>query len=52
MPYKIAEDGMTIMHKKGGKWSVKQKATSHANAVKAMGLLYALEKNPQMERKK
>ena len=42
MPYKIS--GNKIMHQKGGKWSVKQTATSHENAVKALGLLQGLEK--------
>ena len=37
MPYKIV--GKKLMHKKGGKWSVKQNCSSHANAVKALGLL-------------
>ena len=31
------------MHKKGGKWSVKQTCKSHANAVRALGLLEGLE---------
>lgn len=44
MPYRIASDGKTIEHKKGGKWSKKQTCTSHKNAVKAMGLLEGLEK--------
>ncbi len=43
MPYKIAEDGMTIMHKKDGKWEVKQKCTSKENAKKALRLLYMKE---------
>ena len=41
MPYKI--EGSDILHFKGGKWSVKQNYSSHANAVKAMGLLQGLE---------
>ena len=42
MPYKIK--GSVIYHKKGGKWSIKQRCKSHANAVKALGLLQGLEK--------
>ena len=41
MPYKII--GNTVYHMKDGKWSVKQHATSHANAVEAMRLLNAVE---------
>jgi hypothetical protein len=42
MPYKIV--GNKVMHKKGGRWSVKQTCKSHANAIKALGLLEGLEK--------
>lgn len=41
MPYKV--EGNNLMHFKNGKWSVKQRATSHENAVKAMRLLEGLE---------
>ncbi len=41
MPYKIV--GNKIMHKKGGKWKLKQTCKSHSNAVKALGLLQGLE---------
>ena len=41
MPYKI--QGKNILHKKGGKWSIKQRCKNHANAVKALGLLEGLE---------
>lgn len=44
MPYRIASDGVTIEHKKGGKWSKKQTCKNHKNAVKALGLLEGLEK--------
>jgi len=44
MPYRC--DGNKLMHKKDGKWTLKQTTKSHANCVKAMGLLYAVEKNP------
>jgi hypothetical protein len=42
MPYKVV--GNKVMHKKSGKWSIKQTCKNHANAVKAMGLLEGLEK--------
>lgn len=38
MPYKVEKN--KVMHKKGGKWSVKQVCTSHENAVKAVKLLH------------
>ena len=41
MPYKIA--GKKVMHFKNGKWSVKQVAKSHANAIKTVALLQGLE---------
>jgi len=41
MPYK--RKGKVIYHKKGGKWSIKQRATSIENAKKAMRLLQGLE---------
>ncbi len=41
MPYKIK--GNVIYHKKGGKWSIKQRCKSHKNALKALGLLEGLE---------
>ncbi len=41
MPYKVS--GNKVMHYKDGKWSVKQTCSSHANAVKALGLLQGLE---------
>ena len=41
MPYKIV--GNTIMHKKNGKWSKKQKASSKSNAKSAMRLLQGIE---------
>ncbi len=40
-PYKC--EGNKLMHKKDGKWSIKQVCTSHEKCVKAMGLLYGLE---------
>ena len=39
MPYK--QDGKKVMHKKGGKWSVKQTCKSAANAKAAIRLLHA-----------
>ena len=44
-PYKLS--GNTILHKKGGKWSVKQKATSAKNAHIIMSNLQKLDKNPK-----
>jgi len=41
MPYK--RSGKQILHKKGGKWKVKQTATSIANAKKALRLLRGIE---------
>ena len=41
MPYKI--EGNKVLHFKDGKWSVKQVCKSHANAVKALRLLQAVE---------
>jgi hypothetical protein len=38
MPYKVVRN--KVMHQVGGKWSVKQTCSSHANAVKAVGLLH------------
>lgn len=42
MPYKC-DSNNNLLHKKGGKWSIKQHTTSHENCLKAMGLLYGLE---------
>ncbi len=41
MPYEIR--GNNIYHYKNGKWSVKQRSTSKANAKKAMRLLQGVE---------
>lgn len=41
MPYK--RDGKKVLHKKGGKWKVKQTCTSVANAKAAIRLLNAKE---------
>lgn len=41
MPYKRV--GKKILHKKGGKWSIKQVASSIENAKKTMRLLQGLE---------
>jgi hypothetical protein len=38
MPFKVI--GNKVMHYKNGKWSIKQRCSSHANAVKAVGLLH------------
>jgi hypothetical protein len=41
MPYK--RKGKVIYHLKGGHWSIKQRATSIANAKSAMKLLQGVE---------
>jgi hypothetical protein len=41
MPYKIK--GKEVWHKKHGRWSIKQVAKTHANAVKTVHLLQAFE---------
>ena len=41
MPYKIK--GSVIYHKKAGKWKIKQRCSSVANAKKALRLLQGLE---------
>lgn len=41
MPYKRV--GKKILHKKGGKWSVKQTAKTIENAKRAMRLLQGIE---------
>ena len=41
MPYKV--QGNRVMHKKGGKWTVKQTCRSNAAARSAMRLLYGIE---------
>jgi len=41
MPYKVV--GNKVMHYKNGKWSVKQTASSHENAIKAVKLLHGIE---------
>ncbi len=43
MPYKLSTDGKSILHQIGGKWKIKQKCSSHANAVSAMRLLQGIE---------
>jgi len=50
MPYKIV--GRTIYHKKGGKWSIKQKAKSVANAKAAMRLLHGIEHGMKPRKRK
>lgn len=41
MPYKVS--GKNVMHKKGGKWKVKQQCSSRENAKKAVRLLRGVE---------
>jgi len=41
MPYKV--EGKAVMHKKGGKWKVKQRCRSHMAALSAVNLLRGVE---------
>lgn len=41
MPYKVV--GKSVMHYKGGKWSVKQRCSSVSNAKSALRLLQGVE---------
>jgi len=41
MPYK--RKGSVVYHQKNGKWSIKQRTSSPANAKKAMNLLRGVE---------
>lgn len=41
MPYKVI--GKKLYHYKSGKWSIKQTAKTHDNAIRAMHLLYGIE---------
>jgi len=41
MPYKVI--GKNLMHKKGGKWTVKQHCESHLSALSAMRLMQGIE---------
>ena len=43
MPYRIASDGLTVEHLKGGKWSTKQVAKSKQNAHVIVAELEALD---------
>lgn len=45
MPYQIREQdgGWVLMHKKGGKWTVKSHHKTRKDAVSAMRLLYGIE---------
>jgi len=47
MPYKV--EGNKVLHEKNGKWEVKQTCGSHEAAIRAMRLLYAIEKNPDFK---
>jgi hypothetical protein len=49
MPYKV--EGNNVLHQKNGEWVVKQKAKSHAAALRAMRLLYAIEKDSNFKPK-
>ena len=41
MPYKV--EGNNVMHKVNNKWKIKQRASSHENAMVAMRLLQGIE---------
>jgi len=41
MPYKVVDN--IVYHKKNGRWQVKQKCSSHENALAAVRLLQGLE---------
>jgi hypothetical protein len=49
VPFKV--EGNKVMTKKNGMWELKQTCKSHANAIEAMRLLYATEKNPNFKPK-
>jgi hypothetical protein len=44
MPYRVRDSN--VEHYKNGKWTVKQKCSSPANAHAAIRLLRAIENNP------
>lgn len=50
MPYKVV--GSKVMHQKGGKWSIKQRCTSPANAKAAVRLLRGVEHGMVPRKKK
>jgi len=50
MPYKC--EGSNLMHEKNGAWAVKQHCKDHASCLRAMRLLYAIEKNPDFKPRK
>lgn len=50
MPYKIV--GTKVMHKKNGKWSVKQVATSVKKAEATVRLLQGVEHGMKVKKKK
>jgi len=41
MPYKV--EGNNVLHKKGGKWKIKQHCSSHENEKKAVRFLQGIE---------
>lgn len=47
MPYRV--QGNNVLHKKGGKWKVKQTYSSPQNAQAAIRLLRAIEHNPNFK---
>lgn len=48
VPYKVK--GKVVWHKKGGKWSVKQRCRSHRAAVGAVKLLHSKGYGTESER--
>lgn len=49
MPYRI--EGKNVLHYKGGHWKIKQRCSSHENAVKAVRLLHGVEHGMKPRRK-
>ncbi len=50
MPYRVS--GNKVLHKKGGKWKVKQTCKSHAAAFAALRLLRGIEHGMKPRRRK
>lgn len=50
MPYKVV--GKKVMHNITGKWTVKQVAKSHLNAIKTVHLLQGIEHGWKPKRRK
>jgi hypothetical protein len=50
MPYKVK--GKIVWHKVGGKWKIKQKATSHLKALATVRLLHGIKHGLKLSHKK